>query len=173
MAELLRDNMELGRRGEEGPKPSRRAVPDLLSWMSMCAGIVAENQPERVKELWAYQTLVVREARRCGGRGWQAYDAMFRQQAANNPRVVWSQLVVCHLIPGQPEPAGANVSTQTDHASQNCALSPPSTGRNLGDTRPRYSDRGHSDRRRRDPASCVKMACFDWNNDRCSSPYRK
>ncbi len=47
MAELLRDNVELGRRGEEGPtKPSRRAVPDLLSWVTcfdMYASIVAEK----------------------------------------------------------------------------------------------------------------------------------
>ncbi len=58
---------------------------------------------------------------------------------------------------------------ETDHASQSCALAPPSTGRNLGDSR--SADRGHSDRRWRDPASCVKMACFDWNDGKCSSPY--
>ena len=44
-------------------------------------------------------------------------------------------------------------------------------GRNLGDSRLRHSDRGHSDRRRRDPVSCVKMVCFDWNDGKCSSPY--
>ncbi len=60
---------------------------------------------------------------------------------------------------------------ETDHASLSCALAPPSTGRNLVDSRPRQAQRGQSDRRRRDPASCVKMACFDWNDGRCSSPY--
>ena len=54
----------------------------------MYASIVAEKQPERVKELWEYQTLVVWEMRCCGSRGWQAYDTMFQQQAANNLRVV-------------------------------------------------------------------------------------
>ncbi len=91
MAELLRDIIEFGRRGEEGSsKPSRRAVPNLLSWVIcfMYASIVAEKQPERVKELWEYQTLVVWEMRCCGSRGWQAYDTMFQQQAANNLRVV-------------------------------------------------------------------------------------
>ncbi len=38
MAELLRDNMELGRCREEGP---RRAVLDLLTWVT---SIVAEKQ---------------------------------------------------------------------------------------------------------------------------------
>ena len=40
-----------------------------------------------------------------------------------------------------------------------CALAPPSTGRNLGDSRLRHSDRGHSDRRR---------PCFDWNDGKYS-----
>ncbi len=176
MAELLRDNMELGRRGEESPKPS---VPDLLSWVTcfgMYASIVTEKQPERVKELWAYQTLVVREARRCGGRGWQAYDSMFRQQAANNPRVVWSQLnsslyATSFLANQNQRGRTCQYCMETDHASPSCALAPPSTGRNLVDSRPRQAERGQSDRRRRDPASCVKMSCFDWIDGRCSSPY--
>ena len=35
-----------------------------------------------------------------------------------------------------------------DRRIMRCALAPPSTGRNLGDSRLRHSDRGHSDRRR-------------------------
>ncbi len=122
----------------------------------------------------------MREARRCGGRGWQAYDAMFRQQATNNPRVVRSQLnsslyATSFLANQKQRGRTCQHCMEADHANQNCALSPPSTGRNLGDTRldtrPRYSDRGHSDRRRQDTASCVKMACFDWNDGRCFSPH--
>ena len=101
MAELLRDNMELGRRHHleaglgGGTRPSRREVPDLLSWIAcfgVYASMVAQKCPNRVRELWAYQTMVVHEARRCGGKGWQIYDSMFRQQAANNPKVDWSVL---------------------------------------------------------------------------------
>ncbi len=177
MAELLRDNMEVCRREEGTPKPSRRAVPDLLSWVTCFgayASVVTEKQPERVKELWANQTLIVREARRCGGKGWQAYDSMFRQQAANNSKVVWSQLnsslyATSFLANQNQRGRTCPHCMETDHAAQNCALAPPtppSTGR---DSRPRYSERG--ERRRRDPASSVKMACFDWNDGKCSSLY--
>ncbi len=64
-AELLRDNME------GAPKPSRLSC------------IVAEKQPERVKELWGLP-----DAHCSGGETLRAYDSMFRQQAANNPKVV-------------------------------------------------------------------------------------
>ena len=47
----------------------RRAVPDLLK--------------NSQRELWAYQTLVVREARRCGGR---AYDLQQATLANQNQR---------------------------------------------------------------------------------------
>ena len=96
MAELLQDNMEMSHREEKLlSKSSRQSVPDLLSWVACFgtyASLVTEKHPDRVKDLWAHQTLIVREARCCGGKGWQAYDAMFRQQAANNPRICWSQL---------------------------------------------------------------------------------
>ena len=57
--------------------------PDLLSWVQ-CFGLYAvvmvSKYPERVVHLLAYQTLIIREARRCGGRGWLSYDTIFRQQ---------------------------------------------------------------------------------------------
>ena len=82
MAELLRDNLEADRRdagtlSSEGGgvrrTGSRREVPDLLSWVQcfgVYIGVVASRQPEKVKQLLAYQTLIIREARRLGGRGW-------------------------------------------------------------------------------------------------------
>jgi hypothetical protein len=97
MAELLRDNMELERRKASrestlalGIQPSRREVPDLISWVQcfgVYAAVVTAKHPDRILQLLAYQTMVVREARRCGGRGWQSYDAMFRQQAAISPSI--------------------------------------------------------------------------------------
>ena len=104
MAELLRYNLEAQRRAATTaaatPHPSstpksRREVPDILSWVQ-CFGIymavVTSKCPERTKELLAYQTLIVREARRCGGKGWLAYDTHFRQQVVGNQSADWSKL---------------------------------------------------------------------------------
>ena len=41
----------------------------------------------------AYQTLMVREARRCGGKGWLAYDSYFRQQAVGDDKADWSRSI--------------------------------------------------------------------------------
>ena len=58
MAELLQDNMELGRRQSleaglgGGARPSRREVPDLLSWIAcfgMYASVVAQKHPHRTR----------------------------------------------------------------------------------------------------------------------------
>ena len=92
MADLLRDNIEAACRQNEEEAPwymsesmkPRREVPDFLSWVQcfgVFASIVAAKHPERFKALMAYQTLMVREARRYGGLGLLTYDTMFRQQA--------------------------------------------------------------------------------------------
>ena len=77
MAELLRDNLEAQRRATssitQSPSPTaqkhRWEVPDLLSWVQ-CFGtymaVITSKYPDRVHQLLAYQTLIVREARRCG-----------------------------------------------------------------------------------------------------------
>ena len=88
MTELLRDNLEAHRRVVSSQSTqstsggrSRREIPDLLSWVQ-CFGVymavVTSKFPMRIRELLAYQTLIVREACRCGGRGWLAYDTHFR-----------------------------------------------------------------------------------------------
>ena len=104
-AELLRENMELERRKptressasalDLGIQPSRQEVRDLIS-LVQCFGvyatIVSAKHADWICQLLAYQTMVVCEVRRCDGRGWQSYDAMFRQQVAISPSVDWSKM---------------------------------------------------------------------------------
>lgn len=76
MAELLRDNIEAERRrgGSDTTssqlRTARREIPDILSWLQcfgVFASVVASKHPDKVLQLLAYQTTIVREARRCGG----------------------------------------------------------------------------------------------------------
>ena len=111
---------------------SRREVPDILSWIQ-CIGtyacIVAAVQPEKTQQLLAYQTMVVREARRCGSAGWQAYDTMFRQQVSNDPKSDWSKLnsslyAVTFLAQQNGKGKGCLYCLETDHTAPECALAP-------------------------------------------------
>ena len=154
MAELLRDNMEAERRGlsqgegSSAKHPQRREVPDILSWIQ-CFGIyisvMASKFPERVPHMLAYQTMLVREARRCGGRGWLAYDTAFRQQAATDSQVDWSKLnsslyPVTFMAQASGKGRCCVHCLEPDHAAEDCALSP----RGRQETRQRQRSPGRS-----------------------------
>lgn len=102
MAELLKDNIEVERRRMQAGgggmqhfqgRPSRREIPDIISWVQcfgLYAAVVTSRHPEKTRELLAYQTMIVSEARRLGGRGWLLYDTQFRQQITSFDAVDFS-----------------------------------------------------------------------------------
>lgn len=158
-----------------GAQPSRREIPDLISWVQcfgVYAAVVSAKHPDRMLQLLAYQTMVVREARRCGGRGWQSYDAMFRQQAAISPSVDWSKLnnsLYSTTFLQQQNGRGRTCvhCMETDHGSQECALAP------FRATRYPQNPRGESstdDDNRLNRNRGTKV-CYSWNDGRCSVPY--
>ena len=92
MTELLKDNIEVERRrlsaGDhaQGQRLSRREMPDFESWLqcfSAYAAVICSKYPQKARELWAYQAMMISEHRKCGGRGWLLYDGAFRQQIAS------------------------------------------------------------------------------------------
>lgn len=190
MAELLRDNLEAQRRAAASattaPQPSvasksRREVPDIMSWVQ-CFGVymavVTSKFPERTKELLAYQTLIVREARRCGGKGWLAYDAHFRQQTVGDAKADWSKLnqslyAVTFVAQGERDKNKSCIlCLESDHSEEQCALyTPPQRALKLTHA----ARRGSADQVTADfrEASAVRsrgssrLPCFDWNQGEC------
>ena len=72
IAELLRDNRDAKRRtaadgsaaGLSTSQAHRWEVPDFLSWLQcfgVYIGIVATHKPEKLRQLMAYQTLMIRK----------------------------------------------------------------------------------------------------------------
>ena len=67
MAELLKDNMEADwswLSAEGGSHFNRREVPDILSWLlcfKLYMVVVVSVDPEKTRELLAYQALIVSE----------------------------------------------------------------------------------------------------------------
>ena len=189
MAELLRDNLEAQRRAASmaqsppmsaaTPTKHRREIPDLLSWVQ-CFGtymaVLTSKFPQHMKELLAYQTLIVREARRCGGKGWLAYDSYFRQQVVGDESADWSRLnqslyaVTFMAQASRDHGRSCGVCLESDHSEEQCALYSPPTRAALS------SKRGGADRgvpEPRDPVSYSRgrggprMACFAWNQGDC------
>ena len=163
-------------------KVSRREVPDLLSWLQcygMYAAVVCSQHPEKVKEMWAYQTTMIGEARRCGGRGWALYDSAFRQRVASLTEVDFSRLnqslysttFLAYGGRGRFCPS----CSMSDHTQEECAL-------HLSRALPVFQLRGeaghgHRDREwperlpepKRQRGASVRP-CFSWNDGKCTYP---
>ena len=191
MAELLRDNIKADRRrtvqGGAGVaaavcswmtgKPSgRREVPDILSWaqcFSTYACVLGEKYPQKVRELWAYLSLIVREARRCGGNGWRDYDNMFRQQASSAAELEWGKLngslyAVTFLAQQSGRGRVCRWCQESDHSSGECALIPERAAHS------HIVDRSQGSHEVRNPARTTRVdkICHSWNSGRCRfEPY--
>ena len=120
-------------------RPARREVPDLLSWVQcfgMFASVLVSKYLRKITQLLAYQTIIIRKARRCGGGGWQGYDRMFRQQAVSSPGVDWSQLnsslfAVTFLALQNGRGKTYRFCLEMDHVDVECALVLPLQLHNL------------------------------------------
>ena len=119
-------------------RPNLREVPNLLSWVSCfatCAAVLVEARPDLIKSHLAYLALIVAEARKHGGDGWQAYDSVFRQNAAHDPTADWSRLdtslhAATFLAQQSDSGSFCQLCAATDHTHKDCALRPfsaPST----------------------------------------------
>ena len=113
--------------------------------------------------------MVVREARRCGGKGWQAYDSMFRQLVAKNSAADWSVLntslyATTFLVQVNGRGRSCQNCMETDHASGACALAPLTS-------KVARKDGGQEERRPRPKTANVSRACWGWNEGKCAHPY--
>ncbi len=180
MAELLWDNMEAERRRANGEGkstlPRRREVPDILSWLqcfSMYAAVVGVQYPEKMKDLLAYQALIIAEHRRCGGRGWLLYDTAFRQQITDIRNADFSRLnqslYLTTFVAYGGKGRSCSRCLMSDHTQEECALHQfLSQSANEGGKIELRKEPGKVEER---PRLKRRGACFEWNDGNCRLPY--
>jgi len=187
MAELLKDNMEVERRrwAQEtesssshlsGQRVSRREIPDMLSWLqcfSLYAAVVCSKFPDKVREMWAYQAIMIAEQRRCGGRGWLLYDSGFRQQVASFESVDFSKINQSLYSTTFLAYGGRGQCCTTcmapDHTREECALHP---GRAIPVVRvrePATTTETHLRMLEPRKKRMRRGACYAWNDGKCSA----
>ena len=118
-----------------------REVPSLISWVYCFMAYVATRTSDtQTRDMLTYCRLLIQEALRHGGSGWQEYDRNFRRQLAINPSLPWNTLLPdlqATTILGQRTGGGTfcHLCRGMDHTSANCALTffsqqtiPPPTG---------------------------------------------
>lgn len=185
MAELLKDNVEAERRrmvagdSGQGQRPSRREIPDFESWMqcfSAYAAVVGSKYPHKCRELWAYQALMIAEHRKCGGRGWLAYDSAFRQQIVSLEETDFSKLnhglysTTFLAFGGRGQ--FCSRCLLSDHTQEECALHPNRAlpvvqFREPGGMNRREGMSSQGERKKKGR----RGACFAWNDGHCPTPY--
>ena len=135
---MLPDNVELVRRADTEPagkgqgQRQLRRISNLTTWVqcyASYAAIVADAHPLRVRDLFAYLRLIVREAQRHAGEGWRAYDVVFRKLAATYPTIPRGQPLpslysTSFTAAGSPAITFCEHCLEGDHRSGECALSP-------------------------------------------------
>ena len=113
-------------------RPKLRRIPSILSWVSCFAvyvAVLSESQPHLVQSRLAYMCLIIREARRAGGDGWVSYDAVYRQNAAQDNTTDWSKLDASlhsstFLSTRRTNTTFCSLCFESDHTSSSCALAP-------------------------------------------------
>ena len=180
MRELLADNISLLRQLEsvQGPthmpligpnRPRLREVSSLSSWVYCFLGYVAILTTDSItRDQLAYARLIIREAQRHGGSGWQDYDRSFREQVAADPAIRWNTLVPglhAATILGQANSQGTAFCTLcrgSDHARSQCALAylfpqPPRAATQPTQITARV-------------VRCSGIICKSWNKGACILP---
>ena len=182
-AELLPDNLELLRRmqatAEQANRRRLRQITTLPTWVQCFAtytGILLRKHAARAQEVMAYLRLVAHEAQCHSGTGWLLYDARFRQLAASNRSLSWSQLhaplfAATILAMDQAPTARCFHCLEADHTPCCCALepndAPPQILREAGPASRTLSGGGSRYRRDR-PWDGPKPICRNYNFSSCA-----
>lgn len=135
--DLLADNMALQKRLNEvgiqshffSPTGRLRVVQDPLTWVScFLAYMSASIDCKQTRSLAAYGMIVIHLARKHGGKGWLAYDNLFRQQMAAGAKLEWAELCPSLMAAtvigcaGNDQGRVCSLCMASDHISTECAL---------------------------------------------------
>ena len=163
-------------------RPTHREVPDLMSWLycfNLYAAAVGAKYPNKGKDMFAYQALMIGEVRRCGGKGWLMYDVGFRQYISSWEKADFSwlnqTLFATTMLEYGNKPQACPLCNLPDHSQEECALNPSRAVLIIQVT----EQSGSGARREKEEARKTwplknkprQGACYAWNSPRsCSRP---
>ena len=107
-------------------KKRKEPVTDILVWVqcySAMASILAERYPAKIPHLMAYQSTIVKCAKRYQGLAWVAYDMEFRRKAAKSKSLDWGtidQSAYAEFFTGSSRPLVRCHVCLEEHLTQHC-----------------------------------------------------
>ena len=73
---------------------THRIIPDLATWsqcFTLYVAVLAPTQPERIRDLVAYQAIIAKASLKYKWPSWVVYDQNFRQEVAGKPDQTWGK----------------------------------------------------------------------------------
>ena len=119
-------------------EPTRKLIPDLATWLQCFAlytTAVTQDQPDRITEMMAYQSIITKASQWYRWPSWVIYDTTFRKEMASMSGQSWARVdpsIYSLSFTGQAL-ASENWCTtcQTlDHTVQTCPAMPRKRPRN-------------------------------------------
>ena len=78
----------------DSAKP-RKEIKNIQQW-ALCFNsyttVLAQKQPERISDLLAYSSIIIKASEEYDDTPWLQYDARFRRQAATEPKRQWAEI---------------------------------------------------------------------------------
>ena len=108
-----------------------REVTDVETWLHcFLAFVAAKVESPETRELMAYGQIILMLARKHGGKGWKAYDTLFRQLVGAGHPLPWTELNPSMMAADVLQSGGQVCAfcQSHDHRKEDCALAPPSSG---------------------------------------------
>ena len=113
------------------PPPARLPITDISQWVerySLMAAVICTRFPDKAKELFAYQTSIVRAERNYEGKRWVTYDRQYRREALACKDLNWSVTdlrLYNEAFTGRARSiARCGYCLQDDHISNQCPRNP-------------------------------------------------
>ena len=111
---------------------TRKSIQDLAVWsqcFALYVAVLAADQPGRLGDLMAYQSLIAKVSRKYRWPSWVVYDHNFRQEAAGNPSQAWAKAdpslyTQCFTNQAVSGESWCSRCQGVDHSTANCPMNP-------------------------------------------------
>jgi hypothetical protein len=95
-------------------KATKKGITSIEDWVvcfNTYVSVVALRNPERVRDMLAYSSTIVKASKGYVGSPWLEYDVQFRQQMATQPDTEWAKIDASiwtvQIAQAMAKPAGA------------------------------------------------------------------
>lgn len=149
---------------------TRKVIPDFATWsqcFALYVAVLAPQQPARIAEFMAYQSIIAKASKQYKWPAWIVYDQNFRQEAAGDPSQSWAKVdpsvySLCFTGQAMSSENWCSRCQCLDHATANCPAQPSrKRAWSASQSAPATQYRAGPSRQPQEQQVCLKFNKFD------------